>query len=692
MDSFTDRKAFALIQDEFSRCMGVEPKDAPAVTFCAHPEKADFSMMVAKFAKTIKTKPNEFAASAAEKINSFAEKKFIKSASAEGIYLNFKVDRAAVYDLTYETVIKMGDKYGSSTLPEQKTVAVEHTSANPNAALHIGNLRSVLIGAHLARLLKWVGYNVHELYFVNDLGAQIGLTAVGYGRLKTLPEGYKIDHLIGLVYSIMNTLNSAQKLKIKFSQLREHFASYTPKEENEEEDENDQNKPKTEKTPEQEIIDTACRLHHFHPELYDQLNDCFKDDESIYEIAAKLNQDYEAKEPEAVKIIRGMTNATLTGIQQTLDIYNVHHDRFDYESEISWEGTSDALLKALQKSAFFHPETQCNAQGKPEGAYFDIDAYLKAIKAKQGKGGYQKPYPNFYLIRPDGTTLYTFRDVAYSMKKISQADMVLNCICTEQNLPQEKVVLTLQALGIEKRAQFHMAYEMVKLMKDGKIKRMSSRKGISYLADDLYEDLKQATKKVMADREKQKVDMSDEQSVEKIAHTVANASMKYTLLGISPRNAIEFDIGKAVDPTGDSASFILYTGARVSSIITKFEKGVKEGKYKPEPEVTDWSLIVDDPIAWEILTKYVMSFASETIRAAIPEIPPAPKLPEFGTHIIPAFSYQLARLFSTFYGTRPNILNAEDPQMYPRIKLCRMLLQTLNNAMRLFMVEPLDEM
>ena len=65
-----------------------------------------------------------------------------------------------------------------------------------------------------------------ESSFVNDLGAQIGLTAVGYARLKTLPDGYKIDHLIGTVYSIMNTLNSAQKLKIPFAQLREHFASW----------------------------------------------------------------------------------------------------------------------------------------------------------------------------------------------------------------------------------------------------------------------------------------------------------------------------------------------------------------------------------------------------------------------------------------------------------------------------------
>ena len=397
MNSFTDRQAFELIQKDFAKCMGIDAKDAPPVTFSALPEKSDFSMMVAKFAKTMKKNPVELAKEAAEKINATEGKEIIQSAFADKMYLNFKVDRSKIFELTYNTVIAMGDKYGSSTLPEPKTVVVEHTSANPNASLHIGNLRSVLIGAHLARLLKWVGYNVKELYFVNDLGAQIGLTAVGYARLKTLPEGYKIDHLIGTVYSIMNTLNSAQKLNIPFASLREHFPSYVPEQDNDDED--DKDKPKVEKSPEEEVIDTACRLHHLHPQLYDQLSSCFADDESISDVAAKLNQDYEAKKPEAVKIIRGMANATLTGIQQTLDTYNVHHDRFDYESEISWEGTSNALLKALKQSAFFHPETQCNEQGKPEGAYFDIDSYLKAIKAKQGKGSYQKPYPNFYLIR-----------------------------------------------------------------------------------------------------------------------------------------------------------------------------------------------------------------------------------------------------------------------------------------------------
>ena len=69
-------------------------------------------------------------------------------------------------------VSRLGDKFGHTDAAAGKRVVVEHTSSNPNAPLHIGNLRNVMIGAHLARLLAAVGYQVTQAFYVNDLGAQ----------------------------------------------------------------------------------------------------------------------------------------------------------------------------------------------------------------------------------------------------------------------------------------------------------------------------------------------------------------------------------------------------------------------------------------------------------------------------------------------------------------------------------------
>jgi arginyl-tRNA synthetase len=69
-------------------------------------------------------------------------------------------------------VARLGARYGHTDGAKGKKVIVEHTSSNPNAPLHIGNLRNVMIGAHLARLLAAVGYDVCQSFYVNDLGAQ----------------------------------------------------------------------------------------------------------------------------------------------------------------------------------------------------------------------------------------------------------------------------------------------------------------------------------------------------------------------------------------------------------------------------------------------------------------------------------------------------------------------------------------
>lgn len=712
--SFIDKEVLNLVKEEVALTTGVDVSALPQATFSTVPT-SDFSINVAQYVSTLKQKNGpkapELAQQFADKINQSTDRKLILEAKAEKVYLNLKADKKQIFQMAIESVSVLGENFGSSKPEKPLRVVIEHTSANPNSPLHVGNLRNVMIGAHLSRIMKFAGCDVKEYFFVNDLGGQIGLTALGYSRLKSLPEGVKLDHLIGSVYAIMNTFNEAQKLGLKLSELQHEIVTRPIPEKNEDETkphEKDGKKgPKGAAEPElspeekaakdaadlkaktDEIIDIAQDLRIRYPELYDNLFACFTDDDNIAVLGAALNKAYENKEPEAVKIIRKMATDTLTGQQQTLTTYGVKHDRFDFESEISWEGTSEALINIFRQSPFFHPQTQCNSLGKPEGAFLDLDAYLTSIKAKRGKGGYSKNYPNFYVLRPDGTTLYTLRDVAYSMKKISEADMVLNVICTEQNLPQEKVMLTLKALGVEKRIQFHMAYELVKLSKHGKIQRMSGRRGIYVLADELYDQLKVATREQMDKSQKKQVDTDNEQEVENICHVVANAAMKYSLLCVSPRIPINFDIDAAVDPKGNNAAFILYSGARIASILRKYDEGIKNGKFAPEPEVIDWSLL-NEPQEWEILTTYVMPFASKVVEAALPEVPPEPRLPEFGTHVIPQFACQLAVLFSSYYG-RVKILS-NDAAMYPRVKFCKAVLRVLHNAMRLFMVDPLDSM
>ena len=79
----------------------------------------------------------------------------------------------------------------------------------------------------------------------------------------------------------------------------------------------------------------------------------------------------------------------------------------------------------------------------------NMQQFILDQKLPQGKKGYMKPYPNLYVLRPDGSTLYTFRDIVYSFKKAHTSDLALNVICSEQNLAQEKVALAMYMMNPE---------------------------------------------------------------------------------------------------------------------------------------------------------------------------------------------------------------------------------------------------
>ena len=55
-------------------------------------------------------------------------------------------------------------------------VIVEHTSVNPNKAMHVGHLRNAILGDSIARLLRRVGYEVEVQNYIDDTGLQVADT------------------------------------------------------------------------------------------------------------------------------------------------------------------------------------------------------------------------------------------------------------------------------------------------------------------------------------------------------------------------------------------------------------------------------------------------------------------------------------------------------------------------------------
>ncbi|MCA6080156.1 MAG: arginine--tRNA ligase [Endomicrobium sp.] len=154
---------------------------------------ADFALNAAMLlAKKVKKNPRtvarELIDAAVKEIPELIEKAEIAGAG----FINLCVKNEVLYK-ELEKILKEKDKYGSFPENNKKKILVEFVSANPTGPLHVGHGRGAAIGDSLARILKYLGYDVAKEYYLNDVGNQMLVLAksveIRFRRLK----GEKID-------------------------------------------------------------------------------------------------------------------------------------------------------------------------------------------------------------------------------------------------------------------------------------------------------------------------------------------------------------------------------------------------------------------------------------------------------------------------------------------------------------------
>ncbi len=114
---------------------------------------------------------------------------------------------------------------------------VEHTSANPNSPLHIGNARNSILGDSLATLLEKRGHDVIIHFLVNDMGRQVAMATYGW-KLMNKPEPVGTAELwVGTIYASVNVVMELTRLKKELKEAEENGWVYEASEAQEQIDE-----------------------------------------------------------------------------------------------------------------------------------------------------------------------------------------------------------------------------------------------------------------------------------------------------------------------------------------------------------------------------------------------------------------------------------------------------------------------
>jgi arginyl-tRNA synthetase len=143
------------------------------------PKLGDFAFPCFPLAKARKEAPPKIAA---ELRDSLAAALPGVAVDAAGPYLNFRYEPPALADTILGAIEAQGARYGGSEEGAGRTIVIDLSSPNIAKPMHVGHLRSTIIGAAVQRLHALLGYRTVGINHIGDWGSQFGKLVVAIER------------------------------------------------------------------------------------------------------------------------------------------------------------------------------------------------------------------------------------------------------------------------------------------------------------------------------------------------------------------------------------------------------------------------------------------------------------------------------------------------------------------------------
>ena len=196
----------------------------------------------------------------------------------------------------------------------------------------------------------------------------------------------------------------------------------------------------------------------------------------------------------------------------------------------------------------------------------EISDGAAVVKIDQKLGLEEEVYRTLPILRSDGTSLYSTKDLALTKRKFEDygIDRAIWVVDVRQSLYFKQIFKILELWGFEQaRDAYHLPYEIVTLP-EGII---SSRKGRAPLYDEVREAVLQRARQIIDDKNP---NLPDEVK-DKVAWQVGIGSLKYAMLNRDNNKVVVFDLDEALSFDGHAAPYIQYAHARASNILQRAE-------------------------------------------------------------------------------------------------------------------------
>ncbi|WP_215266515.1 arginine--tRNA ligase [Escherichia coli] len=496
-------------------------------------------------------------------------------------FINIFLDPAFLAEHVQQALAS--DRLGVAT-PEKQTIVVDYSAPNVAKEMHVGHLRSTIIGDAAVRTLEFLGHKVIRANHVGDWGTQFGM--------------------------LIAWLEKQQQ----------------------------------ENAGEMELADLEG--------FYRDAKKHYDEDEEFAERARNYVVKLQSGDEYFREMWRKLVDITMTQNQITYDRLNVTLTRDDVMGESLYNPMLPGIVADLKAKGL---------AVESEGATV---VFLDEFKNKEGE-------PMGVIIqKKDGGYLYTTTDIACAKYRYEtlHADRVLYYIDSRQHqhLMQAWTIVRKAGYVPESVPLEHYMFGMM-LGKDGK--PFKTRAGGTVKLADLLDEALERARRLVAEKNP---DMPADE-LEKLANAVGIGAVKYADLSKNRTTDYIFDWDNMLAFEGNTAPYMQYAYTRVLSVFRKAE--INEEQLAAAPVI-----IREDREAQ--LAARLLQF-EETLTVVAREGTP---------HVMCAYLYDLAGLFSGFYEHCP-ILSAENEEVRnSRLKLAQLTAKTLKLGLDTLGIETVERM
>lgn len=329
---------------------------------------------------------------------------------------------------------------------------------------------------------------------------------------------------------------------------------------------------------------------------------------------SKLDEDLEFFKKVAVDYLLNIIKTDLSNFGVTFDVWTS-------EKSIRAKGRIEESLKILDEKGLVYKK--------------DDATWLKTTVYGDDK--------DRVLIKTDGSYTYLVPDIAYHLDKFDRGfDYLVDVFGADHHSYVSRLKASIEALGYDKDKLEVRLLQMVRLLRDGEIVKMSKRTGGNITISELVGE-------------------------------IGKDAARYFFATRSLDGQMDFDINLALKKSSENPFFYVgYANARICSIL-------KDAKEKNIDICTDIKEAID--IDSKALLLKVYEFTEVLVSAALKKEP----------HLITNYVYELASMFHNYYG-KHKILTDDIKMSEKRLGLIKTVGITITNALRLIGVKAPEKM